>query len=152
MLFYIKDDSGEFVDGTEKLDDVVRNRLAKYKSAEENKIRPELEAKLTEELTESLTSSITEKVKGDFQAKFDDVEKAKAGLETTIRQKTIAAEYGFGVSAEKYLGDGTEEDMRKEAENLKKNFATAGSVEPPTKKTSGGESEVQTRNGIVVEI
>ena len=145
MIFYIKD--GE--DFKEATDDQVLSRFkeridriksstAKEVEAElDKKLRAELTPKLTEDLTKSLTTSITEKLESDYKSKLDEAEKKANDSEIKVRQKTITAEYGFKSDMESFLGTGTEEEMRANADKLKDNMGVV-KPKPPEKETGSG--------------
>lgn len=148
--YYTKSEEGEFSDATEEVNNIVKNRLHKFKESSAAEIRTEVEAKVRDELTESITKAAEDKFKSEFQPKLDEVTQKAQQLETSLRQKTIAAEYGFKPGTEKYLGNGTEEEMRKEADLLKSSFN--GTTKAPDKETGSGKSATQQRTGIKVEI
>ena len=120
MILYTKDADGN--ESEVNVDDLFKDRKERWVKTETAKMREEVEKTLRDELTTSITKSTEDKVRKEFQTKLDDATAKNTQLETTIRQKTIAAEYGFKPGTEKYLGEGTEEDMRKEADNLKNSF------------------------------
>lgn len=155
MNFYIKkdDDSYEAVTD-EKLDSIVGERVkrAKDKVREEleKTYRDELTPKIEGELKAKLESELSEKLKTEYQSQLDEANNKVKQYDVQLRQKTIAAEYGFKPGTEKYLGEGSEDDMRKEADNIKQNF---GSSAPSTdKKTDTGDSTTQKRTGVKVTI
>ena len=151
MTFYIKDKDGEVVEATqEQIDGLFTERHDRWVKTESAKIREDVENLVREELTPTITKEIEDKVKGEFQPKIDEAESKVKTLDIQLRQKTIAAEYGFNAGTEKYLGEGTDDEMRKEADNLKQNFASG--VKVPEKETSSGKSATQERTGIKVEI
>lgn len=148
MILYTKDADGN--ESEVNVDDLFKDRKERWVKTETAKMREEVEKTLRDELTTSITKSTEDKVRKEFQTKLDDATAKNTQLETTIRQKTIAAEYGFKPGTEKYLGTGTEEEMRKEADNLKNNFGAAPKA--PEKQTGSGISETQKRTGIHVDI
>lgn len=150
MTYYRQDENGEYVDATEDVNNIVKSRLHSYKESSQAEIREEVEKTLREELTTSITSEVEEKVTQQYKPQLEEATTKASQLETKLRQTTIAAEYGFKPGTEKYLGEGTEEEMRKEAETLKTSFTASG--KPPKKETGGSESKVQKRTGITVEI
>lgn len=147
MQFYTKNESGEYTEATSaqleeyfrsRSDKIVQNRIEAIRQSEIEKVKPELEKTLREELTKSLEPEIRKNVESEFQTKLDEAQKTIAERDTTIRQKTIAAEYGFKAGTEKFLGTGSEEEMRKNADELKSGFiATTSKTEFPEKKTTG---------------
>jgi type I site-specific restriction-modification system R (restriction) subunit len=157
MTFYTKNDEGKFVEVVQdKLDDLFKERHNRWRETETEAIRAEVEKTVREELADSVAKEISkeieDKVAAEFQQKLDKAESEIENLDIQIRQKTIAAEYGFKPSAEKYLGVGTHEEMRKEADNLKSNFAATTHSDMPEKSTGPGESEIQKRTGVIVKI
>lgn len=147
MQFYTKNESGEYAEATSaqleeyfrsRSDKIVQNRIEAIRQSEIEKVKPELEKTLREEITKSLEPEIRKTVESEFQTKLDEAQKTIAERDTTIRQKTIAAEYGFKAGTEKFLGTGSEEEMRKNADELKSGFiATTSKTEFPEKKTTG---------------
>lgn len=151
MQFYIKSDDGNFAEATqEQVDGTFKERFERFKRSEASNIRTEVEETVRKELTPTLKQELEQQIKADFQPKLDEAETKAKQLDIQLRQKTIAAEFGFKPETEKYLGDGTEEDMRKEAETLKSSFSST--IQGPDKTTHSGKSEVQTRTGIQVVI
>lgn len=151
MTFYTKSEDGTFAEATqEDIDGLFKDRHDRWVSTESTKIRGDVEKTVREELTPTLTKEIEDKVKAELQPKLEDAEKKANTLEIQLRQKTIAAEYGFKPGTEKYLGEGTEEEMRKEADTLKSNFSSA--QQPPEKETPTGTSAVQTKTGVIVKV
>lgn len=146
--YYTQGENGEYseVDA----ESMFQERKSRWQQTETSKIRTEVEASLRDELTPTIEKEQRSIIEKEFQPKLEDAQKVNTALETQLRQKTIAAEYGFKPGTEKYLGEGSEEDMRKEADNLKEHFAT--STTPPEKKTSSGESAIQKRTGIAVKV
>lgn len=140
MKFYTKQDDGEYAEATEQdLSKVIGPRLRRYEETELKKLRGELEEsthkELTEKLTAELTESLTEKIKSEYQPKLDEVEQKLKQADITLRQKTIAAEYGFKPDLESFLGDGDDEAMRAKADILKENSAKIVAPSKETKET-----------------
>jgi len=151
VQFYIKSDDGNFAEATqEQVDGTFKERFDRYKRSEASNIRTEVEETVRKELTPTLKQELEQQIKADFQPKLDEAQTKVKQLDIQVRQKTIAAEFGFKPETEKYLGEGTEEDMRKEAETLKISFGSK--IEAPDKHTGNGKSEVQDRTGIKVVI
>lgn len=149
--YYTKGEDGEFSEATgDELDKMFTHRRNRWAETESQKIRESTEASIRDELTKSISDQFEEKIKTEYQPKLDEATATVSQLQTTLRQKTIAAEYGFKPGTEKYLGNGTEDDMRKEADTLKNSF-TAG-AKAPEKETSTGKSSIQKRTGIEVTI
>lgn len=136
------------------VDSMFENRHERWVKSESEKIRSEVEGKTRDELTKSLTESLTkqigDKTKAEYEPKLKEANDKVTNLETSLRQKTIAAEYGFKAGTEKYLGTGSEDDMRKEADNLKANFVVAPKA--PDKHTSNGVSKIQEKTGVAVTV
>lgn len=150
MTYYTKDENGELSDATNEVNNIVKSRLADYKRTATEDIRKEAEAGLRDELMSTVGKETEDRVKGEFQPKLDEAESNIKKLETSLRQKTIAAEYGFKPGSEKYLGEGSEDEMRKEADTLKTSFS--GNVKAPDKETGSEKSKTQERTGISVTI
>lgn len=143
MIFYIKEGES-YVEATD--DQVLtrfKERIDRIKSSEAKKVREELETtvrdeltpKITKELEKDLTKTLTEKLEGDYKSKLQDAEKKVQENEVKIRQKTLAAEYGFKPDMESFLGTGTEDEMRANADKLKENVGVVTS-KPPEKETT----------------
>jgi len=145
MQFYTKNNSGEETDATDIVNDIVKNRLEQYKESESAKIREETEKSTREELTTTITKEVEEKIKGEFQPKLDEAEAKSKKLDVQLRQKTIAAEYGFKSDIEKFLGEGDDEEMRKAADALKSNLITTKPTAPKkvTKNSAKGDSFIK---------
>lgn len=148
MAFYTKDDEGNLTEVN--ADDMFKDRHERWVKTESEKVREDVESSIREELTPTITSEIEEKIKGEFQTKLDEATSTATKLETQLRQRTIAAEYGFKIGTEKYLGEGSEEEMRKEADNLKKSFAAGHSK--PSRDVDSKVSKTQKSTGIQVTI
>ena len=134
-IYYIKGDDDNYVEAN--ADDIFKDRHDRWVKTESDKIRGDVEKSVREELEPSIRKEIEENIRGEYQPKLDAVESEKKKLDIALRQKTIAAEYGFKPGTEKYLGEGTDEDMRKEAENLNSNFITG--TKTPEKQTVTGD-------------
>ena len=157
MQFYIKGDDDKFVEATqEQIDKTVKGRINQAREAAINETKESLTKSLTEDLTKELTTklteSITSEVEGQYKPKVEEAEAQVKTLTNQVNQKTVAAEYGFKPELEKYLGEGSQDDMRKEADTLKKNLAAGGG--PAPEKQPGGDSTtpIQDKTGIKVEI
>lgn len=148
MTYYTKGEDGEYSEVA--VDDMFKDRHDRWVKTESTKIREEVEKTVRDELTPTITTEIEEKIKSEYEPKLQEVTDKAAQLETTLRQKTIAAEYGFKPGTEKYLGNGSEDEMRKEADTLKNSFANG--ITPPEKTTGTGESTTQKRTGIKVTV
>lgn len=156
MQFYIKGDDDKFIEATqEQLDQPIKGRIKRAEeTAVENakeELAKTLRTELTAELTPKLTETLTAEIEGKYKSKVEEAEAKANKLDTIVRQKTIAAEYGFKPELESFLGEGSDDEMRKLADTLKKSTATAGDTKP-NKETSDGVTPTQAKTGIVVEI
>lgn len=161
MQLFVKSESGEFVEASasqleevfkEKSGAIVAKRLNAIRESEMEKARPEFEKKIRAELEPKLKDEAMAAAKAEFQTQLDEANKTISTKDIELRRKTIAAEYGFKSELEKYLGDGTDEEMRKEAETLKANFA-AGNPGDGLQKTNGApKSESEELYGLDVKI
>lgn len=146
--FYKKNEDGEFVKvdqdkdedlkalWKEKSDGIVRERMRGVKES----TRKEVEKEMLENIPESVTKAARAEIEKEFQKKLDDANSEKNKLDVALRRKTIAAEYGFKPEFEKYLGDGDEDSMRKEADTLKEGFGSK-KAEPLNKETKDGSRD-----------
>ena len=152
MQFYTKGEDGNFTEATqEQIDGIFQPRFERFKKTESANIRGEVEKTVREELTPKLTEELQTQIKAEYEPKLAEAEDKIKKFDIQVRQKTIAAEYGFKPETEKYLGEGTDEEMRKEADNLKNNFGGATKVLEKI-SNNGGKSEVQERTGVKVVI
>ena len=148
MTYYTKNDAGEFTEVN--TDDMFKERHDRWVKNESAKIREDVEKSVHDELTKTITEQADKSASEKYQPQIDELKTKNEELETTIRQKTIAAEYGFKPGTEKYLGTGTDEDMRKEADNLKEKFG--GGATAPNRQQPGKTSAIQTRTGVKITI
>lgn len=146
--YFTKGENDEYQEAT--VDDMFKERHDRWVKTESTRIREDVEKSLRDELAPTITKEAEDKIKSELQPKLDAAVQKAQQLETSLRQKTIAAEYGFKPGTEKYLGNGTEEEMRKEADLLKSSFN--GTTKAPDKETGSGKSATQQRTGIKVEI
>ncbi len=154
--FYIKNDEGEFVEADDKVeerfreksDKIVSERLNKVREKETAKIREEVEREVREKTTDSIKSEARSEVEKEYQDRLAKAEAETKELDVKLRRKSIAAEYGFKPEAEKYLGNGSDEEMRKEADNLKTSFAKDTSFNAPDKQANNGESKAKASTGL----
>lgn len=154
--FYIKNENGEFVEADDKVEERFREKSAKIVSARLNeareketaKIKDEVEKEVREKTTDAIRSEVRGEVEKEFQPKIDELEAKNKELGVQIRRKTIAAEFGFKPEAEKYLGEGSDDDMRKEAENLKKSFESDSDFNAPEKQTQEKTSKLAEETGL----
>ena len=141
--FYIKNEAGEFIEADDKVDErfreksdkIVSERLNKLREKEISKVRDEVEKEVREKTTETIKTEVRGEVEKEFQAKLDEAQAKNKELETKFRRKSIAAEYGFKPETEEFLGNGTEDEMRKKADTLKNSFASDGKFNAPDKET-----------------
>lgn len=161
MQLYTKNDSGEFHLATEeqlseafkeKSDPIVARRIAAIRDKELEAARPEFEKKVRAELETKLKAEAEATVKSEYEGKLAEANKAKEEAELGLRRKTIAAEYGFKAEAEKFLGNGTEEEMRANADALKANFGTNTGPAEPEKTSATPISEAAEKYGLDVKI
>ena len=146
--FYIKNEAGEFTEADDLVEDefhqrsekIVAVRLAKKLEKETPKIREELESKVRDEVTETIKGEVTEALKGEYEAKVKAAEEKASQLDTELRRKTIAAEYGFTPEAEQFLGTGTDDEMRQKADTLKQSFVNKSAPAPEKTTTDSGNS------------
>lgn len=131
MQFYTKDESGNFNEATsdqiedlfhERSEKIIAKKLSTARERETARIRSELEPEITKQVSEKIKAETTAELEKGFQEKLDTLTKEKTEVETRLRRKTIAAEYGFKTDAEEFLGDGTDEEMRAKADALKNSF------------------------------
>lgn len=154
--FYLKNESGEFIEATdsdyeeafrERSDKIVSKRLAASVQNALEKEKPEF----IKQLREEESSKIRKEVEDELKPKIDEAEHRASDLQTQLRRKTIAAEYGFKPEAEEFLGDGTEDEMRAKADTLKNSFG-APKVEFPDKSNGEPDSESLQKYGLDVKI
>lgn len=148
MTYYTQNDAGEYLEVDS--DEMFKERHDRWVKNESEKVRKDVETSIRDELTLTITKKVEDRVKGEFETKLTEATATTTQLQTQLRQKTVAAEYGFKPGTEKYLGEGTEEEMRKEADTLKTSFANGGT--PPEKVTGGGQSKAQKKTGLQVTI
>lgn len=160
MQLYSKTESGEFEPATEaelsavfkeKSDRIVSKRIAEIREAEVSKAIEEAKPELEKTLRDELTAKIKDEVESEFKPQLEEVQRAKADLEVALRRKTVAAEYGFKPEAEEFLGNGSEEDMRSNAEKLKSNFG-APAPQPPEKNSAEPKSSIMEKTGLDIKI
>jgi ATP-dependent protease HslVU (ClpYQ) ATPase subunit len=152
--FYVKNDSGEYSKATEQqIEELFKEKSEKIVSAKlktrREKMRAEMEEELRNELSEKVKAEIGDSIKAEtrkeveteYQKKLSESESKAKKLDIELRRKTIAAEYGFKVDAEQFLGDGTDDEMRAKADALKDSFAPSqSSNQGIEKKTSEPET------------
>lgn len=141
MNFYVKNESGEFTEATEEqISELFKEKSDKIVSAKlksrQEKLRGEIEAELRSQLSETIKGELSETIKAEarkeveseYQQKLSDSESKAKELDIKLRRKTIAAEYGFKMDAEQFLGDGTDEEMRAKADVLKDSFGSGNNA------------------------
>lgn len=160
MQFYTKDDSGEYTEATDsqieelfqaRSEKIIAKKLAIAREKELERIRPELEEQIRKDFTPKLEAEAQEKAKADFETKLREAENRANELDVALRRKTIAAEYGFKPEAEQFLGNGTDEEMRSNADTLKNSFAQTN-VNPPEKKSTEPESKLLQDTGLDIRV
>lgn len=147
--FYTKNEEGEFVEASP--DAVLADRKRRWEKTESGRIREEVTAAVREELNRDIDNEVSEKVKKEYQPRLDAANSKISELEIGMRRKTIAFEYGFKPELEKYLGSGSEDEMRAEADTLKNSFGSAASTSAE-KTTQPMLSDVQEKTGVKVII
>lgn len=161
MQLYIKNKSGEFELATEaelnevfkeKSDLIVSKRISAIQEREVSKALEEAKPEFEKNLREELSAKIRGEVEEEFKSKLEEAEKTKGDLEIALRRKTVAAEFGFKPETEKFLGNGSEEDMRKEAETLKNSFSVPATQQLPEKQTSEPKSSTYEKTGLDIKI
>lgn len=157
MQFYIKNESGEFVEANKEVDEeykrrsdpIVGRRIAEKLEIELAKARPDFEKKVRSEVEESLRKTIA----AEYEGKLAEADKKYAELDVAMRRKTIAAEYGFKPNVEEFLGSGTDEEMRAKADTLRANFNSAGNPSSMPEKGDGAPvSKIAQKTGLDIRI
>lgn len=147
--FYIKNDSDEYVDGTsaveeyfrERSDDIVRKRMAGAKDKITSEVRAEIEAEVRKSATEAIKEEVRKEIEPEYKDKLAEAEARVKTLDTSLRRKTIAAEYGLKAEFEEFLGDGSDEDMRAKADVLKTSPVNSGETKAPEKQGKPDSSD-----------
>ena len=143
--FYVKksvDGEDKFVEAVDSdLESLFSNRFKRYAENKTHDLKTAVEKDFRENEFPTIESKIREGVKGEFQSKIDELTKSLDESKVQVSRKTIAAEYGFKPEFEKYLGNGTEEEMRKEADVLKAGFGGDRKNTDMKKTTGNGGSE-----------
>lgn len=152
MQFYTKKEDGEFVEASQdQFEEFFKSRIERLRSTEREKVKTELEESVRKEvepkLKEDLTKTLTEQLEAQYKPKLEQTESELSKTQIQLRQKTVAAEYGFKSDLESFLGDGTEEEMRQKADVLKQNAGNVTTTQPPEKKTE----ESTTTQGFVTK-
>lgn len=160
MQFYIKNESGEFVQADKQVEEefermshsIVSRRINEKLETELAKARPEFEKKVRGEVETALRSEIRNDIEAEYKDKLAESDKKFRELDVAFKRKTVAAEYGFKPEVESFLGDGTEEEMRAKAETLKENFNSNSSASSSIEKTDGSPSKIAQRTGLEIKI
>ena len=147
--FYIKNDSDEYVDGTsaveeyfrERSDDIVRKRMAGAKDKITSEVRAEIEAEVRKSATEAIKEEVRKEIEPEYKDKLAEAEARAKTLDTSLRRKTIAAEYGLKAEFEEFLGDGSDEDRRAKADVLKTSPVNSGETKAPEKQGKPDSSD-----------
>ena len=142
--FYKKNENGYFVEADKDVDElfrersgaIVSERLSSMKEKLVPQVREEIEADVRKTMTEKIRGEMKDELEGAYKAKLDESEAKAKELDIRLRRKTIATEFGFKPEAEKYLGNGSDEEMRKEADALKASFSTTTTTSNLDKETS----------------
>lgn len=156
MQFYIKNESGEFVEANKEVenefrrmsDPIVARRIAEKMETELNKARPDFEKKVRGEVEEALRKTIAT----EYEGKLAEATKKYEDLDVALRRKTIAAEYGFKPESEEFLGSGTDEEMRAKADTLKNTFSTPAQTQTPDKTDGAPQSKLLDKYGLDIKI
>lgn len=156
MQFYIKNESGEFVEANKEVenefrrmsDPIVARRIAEKMETELNKARPDFEKKVRGEVEETLRKTIAT----EYEGKLAEATKKYEDLDVALRRKTIAAEYGFKPESEEFLGSGTDEEMRAKADTLKNTFSTPAQTQTPDKTDGAPQSKLLDKYGLDIKI
>lgn len=157
---YIKNEAGEFEEASdrdleevfkEKSDRIVSSRLTKIREKETARIREEIESEVRQSAEDKIKTEVTEALKAEYETKLKETNSQLESLGMQFRRKIIAAEYGFKPETEGFLGTGSEEEMRKNADILKANF---GNVQTSMEKNteSSNVSDIQKNTGVVIDI
>ena len=160
MQFYIKNDSGEFVEADKEIDEeykkrswgIVHTRLEEITERELEKKRPEFEKRVRGEVEEAFKKEIRESVEAEYKDKLAEADKKYGELDVAFRRKTIAAEYGFKPESEEFLGSGTDEEMRAKADTLKNTFSTPAQTQTPDKTDGAPQSKLLDKYGLDIKI
>lgn len=158
--FYKLNEAGDYIDADsdveelfkQKSEKIVASKLKGAREKEEAKIREEIEADVRKNAAEQIKAETKAELEEQFNKKLSESEKQNRELDVRLRRKTIAAEYGFDPSAEQFLGDGDDDDMRAKADTLKSAFAASGSNTALEKQTEPSVSKTQQKTGITVQI
>ena len=153
--FYKKTDDGEFVEADKDVDELFREKsfgiVAEKLKKEKEKFRAEVADEVRASALETIKGEAKQELEAEYKEKLDSLEAKNKTLDTALRRKTIAAEYGFKPETEQFLGDGDDEDMRAKADTLKTSFASNPSA-PIEKAYEPVVSKLQQQTGITVEI
>lgn len=153
--FYKQNDDGEYVEADKDVDelfrqkssDIVSSKLAKAKE----KLREEIEDEVRSSSIETIKTEAKQELEAEYKERLELLEAKNKTLDTALRRKSIAAEYGFKPETEQFLGDGDDDDMRAKADTLRNSFASHSSAQ--IEKVSGPTvSKLQQKTGITVEI
>lgn len=142
--FYKKNEDGEFVEADDQVDQLFREKSDKIVSAklsgmrekESARIREEIEADVRATASENIKKELQDEIAKEYQVKLDQAQADYQKLDIRLRQKTIAAEYGFKPETEQFLGEGTDDEMRAKADILKSEIQATRNVTAPEKKTA----------------
>ena len=157
--FYKLNDSGEYTEADNDVEDlfrsrsdeIIRKKLEKARERETGKIRAEIEEEVRANALETIKSELRTEIESEYKPKLEESEAKAQQLDIALRRKTIAAEYGFKPDAEQFLGNGSDDDMRAKADVLKASFAS-GKNATIEKQAEPSVSKLQQRTGITVEI
>lgn len=147
--FYKKTDDGEFVEANKDVDELFREKsfgiVAEKLKKEKEKFRAEIEDEVRSKAIETIKGEAKQELEAEYKEKLDSLEAKNKSLDTALRRKTIAAEYGFKPETEQFLGDGDDESMRAKADTLKTSFGGNEKiqVEKVTEPTGNSDSFVK---------
>lgn len=147
--FYVKNDSGEFVEPTEQqIDEFYKTKseriIARKLADERDKFRAKIDEELRKEVSEKIKAEARKEVEAEYQQKVSEAESRVQDLDIQLRRKKIANEYGFKPEAEDFLGNGTDDEMRAKADVLKNGFSSE-----PSSKGLKKQSTEPTTSGCV---
>lgn len=153
--FYKQNDDGEYVEADQDVESLFQERSDKIVSHKirnaKEKLREEIEDDVRKNSIETIKSEAKAELETEYKEKLEASESRARQLDIKLRQKTIAAEYGFKPEAEQFLGDGSDDEMRAKADTLKTSFGTGEQINV-NKTTEPKVSKMQEKTGIIVEI
>ena len=100
-----------------------------------------IEAEVRKSATEAIKEEVRKEIEPEYKDKLAEAEARAKTLDTSLRRKTIAAEYGLKAEFEEFLGDGSDEDMRAKADVLKTSPVNSGETKAPEKQGKPDSSD-----------